>query len=149
MEDAKSVIDDLLPPNTGRWNVVANITKEKRRGPIVGQEYLGTKVFAPGAKVYVAKPMYGGCDSVGVVGQNRKTKHLSFCIVSIGVIENFRSKFLYKPSVISALTKNYPNSLNQGLVSDNALALGEDCLFPSKGKSDELLHMLEIWKTLH
>lgn len=119
--------DTLIPKGAGRWNVIANITKNPRGGIEEGKTYYGTPVFSPGAKVYILHPFKGALTRAIVVGQNRKTKKLSSCVVGLTLLENLRAKVLYSPTVIEKLIKDDPGYL------------GKNFLFESEEKCRELL----------
>lgn len=91
----------VLPSELGPWNVAANITTDPRGGANAADlEMYGTPVFAPGAKVYVGDLTWGTGGTCGVVGQNRVSKKLSVCLVSIQLLENLRAKVVYNTAVL-------------------------------------------------
>ncbi len=132
---------EFLPDGTGPWTVVANIIKDERGGPEPHKKYFGTKVFSPGAKVYIAHPFWGaGAHNICVIGQNRKTKRIVPCVVSVHSMDNFRAKVIYKKSILEKLltleqdTKTKKFRFN----GKNSMA-GDSCLLLSETRCNELI----------
>jgi hypothetical protein len=58
------------------WTAVGNIVRERAYEPNGAETRLGTKHFAPGAKVYIIDWYGGMCQRIIVVGMHRKSKQL-------------------------------------------------------------------------
>lgn len=89
------------------WTAVANIVRERPYGPGGAEIRLGTKHFAPGAKVYIIGLFSGTCERIIVVGQHRKAKHLIAIIIDVKLVENLRAKVCYVPAVIAKIQEYY------------------------------------------
>ena len=86
-----------------RWCLVANIVKEH---PFGEQKEIrhGTKHFAPGAKVYCAKSMWGdGYESIGVLGSPRHGKQFIEIVMDRRRIENFRIQKVFNPKILDIM----------------------------------------------
>lgn len=88
------------------WTAVANIVRERPYGPGGAEIRLGTKHFAPGAKVYIIGWFPGTCERITVVGLHRKAKQLIAIVIDVKLVENLRAKVCYVPAVIAKI-KDY------------------------------------------
>lgn len=86
------------------WCLVANV----RDYPVdelfnvIKKERRGTKHFAPGARVYVYPVQWGdGWDRIVVVGRKKGTRRLVRKVIPGSMLEDFRLKRVYSPTVIS------------------------------------------------
>jgi hypothetical protein len=91
------------------WTAVANIVRERPYSPGGAEIRLGTKHFAPGAKVYIIDWYAGMCERIIVVGQHRKSKHLIAIVIDVKLVENLRAKLCYAPAVLAKI-KEYHQS---------------------------------------
>lgn len=90
-----------------RWCLVGNIVKEHPFGE-EKEIRQGTKQFAPGAKVYCAKSMWGdGYESIGVLGTPRHGKKYIEIIMERKKIENFRIQKVFKPQVLDIMKQRH------------------------------------------
>lgn len=81
------------------WTAVANVIAERPYGPGGLEVRRGTKHFRSGAKVYIIDWFPGTCDAVIVIGHHRKSKQLMKMVLRIEVLERFRSKICYSPTI--------------------------------------------------
>lgn len=124
---------DELPEDLGPWVIVANIVKHERRGPDPNLTYRGTKIFAPGAKVYVGSMDGGMFTNFGVLGQNRVSKKLSSSMVNIRVLENLRSKVIYDRKVLQKLLwTQFMPVWKEECPNERNIGAGCWCLFQNK-----------------
>ena len=88
-----------------RWCLVGNIVKEHP----FGEEHeirQGTKQFAPGAKVYCARSMWGdGYERIGVLGLPRHGRKYIEVIMESKMIENFRLQKVFKPAILEIMKR--------------------------------------------
>ena len=84
------------------WCLVGNVVDWHRVGPD-GHLTRGTNHFRPGAKLYCMPPAWGdGYERAYVVGRHR-SGGLRCVVMGVSLIENFRLKKVYSPSVIRAI----------------------------------------------
>lgn len=84
------------------WGLVGNIVGEHPYGRDK-RIVQGTKHFKPGTKVYCLKTHWGdGYESIPVIGRNRKGKLVEI-VMRRNLIENFRLKKVFSPSVIEMM----------------------------------------------
>lgn len=84
------------------WGLVGNIVDEHPYGKDK-KIVRGTKHFKPGTKVYCLKTHWGdGYESIPVIGRNRKGKLIEI-VMRRDLIENFRMKKVFSPSVIKMM----------------------------------------------
>lgn len=84
------------------WCLVGNVVDWHRVGPD-GHLERGTKHFRPGTKLYCMPPAWGdGYERAYVVGRHRNGG-LRCVVMGVSLIENFRLKKVYSPSVIRAI----------------------------------------------
>lgn len=139
-------MDELSAHDLGQWVIVGNIVKTARGGPDSKLQYYGTKVFAPGAKVYIAYPLCGGVSYVCVIGQHRKSKKLSACVISISTIENMRAKVVYSESVLKKLlTLNQDQETKKFQFNGRNPEAGHSCLLKSEAECAKTLNSLMLW----
>lgn len=84
------------------WGLVGNIVDEHPYGQDK-RIVRGTKHFKPGTKVYCLKSHWGdGYESIPVIGRNRKGKLIEI-VMRRDLVENFRLKKVFSPSVIEMM----------------------------------------------
>lgn len=87
------------------WGLVGNIVDEHPYGQDK-RIVRGTKHFSPGTKVYCLKSCWGdGYESIPVIGRNRKGKLIEI-VMRRNLIENFRLKKIFSPSVIEMIGRH-------------------------------------------
>jgi hypothetical protein len=96
-------------PPESCWIAVANIIRERHYGPGGAEIRLGTKHFAPGAKVYIIDWYGGMCQRIVVVGLHRKSKRYITLTIDVRLVENLRPKVCYDPTVIAKFKEHYPS----------------------------------------
>jgi hypothetical protein len=89
------------------WTAVGNIIQERPYGPGGAEIRLGTKHFAPGAKVYIIDWFAGTCARIVVIGLHRKSKKLIRLVIDVKLVENLRPKLCYNPTVIKKIHEHY------------------------------------------
>ncbi|WP_435016141.1 hypothetical protein TA3x_003701 [Tundrisphaera sp. TA3] len=100
---------EAIPP-VELWAAVANVKETCRKGPGGAEQRNGAKHFRGGAKVYVIDAFWGNCDTVTVVGQQRKT-HRYVCLhMPARHLENFRLKLVYSPAILSLMREHYADA---------------------------------------
>ena len=135
---------EILPDDLGPWAVVANILRGPRGGPERDKTYYGTKVFAPGAKVFVGDLDGGALSNVGVVGLNRVSKRLSASMVGIRVIENLRSKVIYDGKVLQKLLwSQFMQNAQEERAGERNVAAGHFCLFRTEAECDAVRQVIQ------
>ena len=83
------------------FGVVANIVHSHTDED--GNVYYGTKAFKPHTKVYIhGKGRYFDNGQVSVIGRNRFGRTV-FETVPISLIENVRTKRIFKPSILNLI----------------------------------------------
>jgi hypothetical protein len=92
------------------WTAVANIVRERPFGPGGAEIRIGTKHFAPGAKVYIIDWYAGMCERIIVVGLHRKSKKFIRLVIDVKVVENLRPKLCYNPAAIRKIKDHYSPS---------------------------------------
>ncbi|MBF9220417.1 hypothetical protein [Hymenobacter ruricola] len=92
------------------WTAVANIIRERHYGPGGAEIRLGTKHFAPGAKVYVIDWYGGMCQRIIVVGLHRKSRRYITLTIDVRLVENLRPKVCYDPTAIAKFNEHYPSN---------------------------------------
>ena len=98
---------DLNQDLEWRWCLVGNIVREHPFGEDK-EIRQGTKQFAPGAKVYCAKSMWGdGYENIGVIGAPRHGHRLIEIIMESKKIENFRIQKVFKPAVLEIMKQRH------------------------------------------
>lgn len=86
------------------WGLVGNIVDEHPYGQDK-RIVRGTRHFKPGTKVYCLKTHWGdGYESIPVIGRNRKGKLIEI-VMRGDLIENFRLKKVFSPSVIEMMSR--------------------------------------------
>ncbi len=81
------------------WCVVANVVVGRPYGPGGTERRRGTKHFAPGAKVYIFKPLWdwfpygGGASHLMVIGRARKTHRYIAIVARSAWLTNAREGF--------------------------------------------------------
>ena len=116
MEDQEKQPVPEPPPlheGQGFWCLVANVKRKRLRAGMEGKGgevvTVGTKVFPPGRKVYVAKPMWGdGWQTPLVLGKDRSGKWVRI-VTKRKYLENFRAQYEYSPTVRQHLITNRRN----------------------------------------
>jgi hypothetical protein len=125
--------DIELPSDLGPWAIVANIVKHDRGGPDPSRAYRGTRVFSPGAKIYIGSMDGGAFSNFGVLGQNRVSKKLSTCMVDIKTLENLRSKVIYDKKVLQKLLwTQFMPVWQRERPEERNVGAGRWCLFKDK-----------------
>lgn len=108
------------------WTAVGNIVRERPYGPSGAEIRLGTKHFAPGAKVYIIDWYGGMCQRIIVVGMHRKSKQLITLALDVRLVENLRAKVCYDPNAIAKFKQHYSHQSRttrgslHGLSKENA-----------------------------
>lgn len=103
MNEKEEIIESSME---WRWALVGNIVHEHEFGDNCILR-LGTKHFAPGAKVYCGKAFNGdGYENIVVIGKQRKSSKYIELIMSRFLIENFRLQKIYKPVILNKMA--YP-----------------------------------------
>jgi hypothetical protein len=98
----------FVPEPPSIWCVVANITREPHPEGTDHGMRLGTRYFAPGAKVYCSLSRWGdGGERLIVYGRHRAGRRLIRVVMSSKLLTNFRAKQVFDPKVV-ALVGNYP-----------------------------------------
>ena len=109
---ARNIMDSIAPINSkaaleSYWTAVGNIVRERPYGPGGTETRLGTKHFAPGAKVYIIAWYAGMCRRIIVVGLHRKSKRLITLAIDVRLVENLRPKVCYDPVAIAKMKEHY------------------------------------------
>ena len=86
------------------WCVVANVKQQVPYGSGGKELKNGLKHFRGGAKLYVIGAYAGLCDNLIVIGQHRKSRKYTRCVIKVNSIENIRVKQIYSPKVIELAT---------------------------------------------
>lgn len=97
----------IVPARESYWTAVGNIVRERTYGPGGAETRLGTKHFAPGAKVYIINWYAGMCRRIIVVGLHRKSKRFITLALDVRLVENLRPKVCYDPAVIAKLKEHF------------------------------------------
>ena len=86
-----------------RWALVGNIIEEHP----FGEEHKirkGTKQFAPRAKVYCSKVLWGvGYECMAVIGKPRNSNHYIEIEIKSKMVENFRLKKVFNPAILAKM----------------------------------------------
>lgn len=86
---------------TPTWLPIANVVVERRFGPGGNETRTGTRLLAPGGKVYVfGEHKSSGGEVVVVVGRHRKSKRYITCHVRARYLENWRVERVHSPYVL-------------------------------------------------
>jgi hypothetical protein len=86
------------------WCVVANISREPHGEGESGEMRLGTRMFAPGAKVYCYPIIWhDGGERLRVLGMHRGSKKLITAVIARKMLSNWRVKQVFAPKVIGAM----------------------------------------------
>lgn len=86
------------------WCLVANVVEERRYGEESTEIRRGTRLFAPGAKVWVPDGYAGmGYDRVTAVGRTRHASRYASVVVAAEHLTNWRVKMVYSPAVLARL----------------------------------------------
>lgn len=96
-----------VPAPESYWIAVGNIVRERPYGPGGAETRLGTKHFAPGAKVYIINWYAGMCRRIIVVGLHRKSKRFITLALDVRLVENLRPKVCYDPAVIAKVKEHF------------------------------------------
>jgi hypothetical protein len=82
------------------WCVAANVLVERGHGPGGAEKRLGTKHFAPGAKVFVYYFFWGTAgERVTVMGRHRKSRRFIRLTMPAKHLANWRAELVYSPYV--------------------------------------------------
>lgn len=102
------------------WCVVANVTREPHPEPGRDGDQLGTKHFAPGAKVHIFRTGWGdGGEKLIAIGRHRGTsRHVRLCMASKW-LENFRAKPIHHPAV-REMSRDVPLAWTRGEAEEYA-----------------------------
>ena len=100
------------------WTAVSNIIRERPYGPGGAETRLGTKHFAPGAKVYIIDWYAGMCERIIVVGMHRKSKRFIRLAIDVKVVENLRPRLCYNPTAIRKIKEHYSADRIQWLTEE-------------------------------
>jgi len=93
------------------WCIVANVIHERWYGEGGKEMCKGTKHFAPGAKVYCSRALWGdGYEKVQVIGRHRGSHRFVKMIVSSKYLTNWRVELVYSPHVIRELEGHWDGS---------------------------------------
>ncbi len=94
------------------WVIAGNIVEERPYGPGGSEIRRGTRLFRPGAKVYLdsLERSYNVCrqypyENVKVVGQHRKSRAWILSWVRAEWVANWRVQVLYQPGALERLRK--------------------------------------------
>ena len=79
--------------------LVGNIVAERTFGT-KNEIRKGTKHFSAGTKVYIIDWYPGMCETIIVIGLNKKTKRLIRICLKVDSVENLRIRAVYKPKII-------------------------------------------------
>jgi hypothetical protein len=83
------------------WSIAANVLRSRPYGPGGAELRRGLKLFAGGAKVYVAGGFAGmGYETVTVVGRPRGSRRYSIVHVRAGHLTNWRVELVYSPAAM-------------------------------------------------
>ncbi|AMV38649.1 hypothetical protein [Planctomyces sp. SH-PL62] len=85
---------EARPP---RWCLAGNIVEERRYGPLGAETRRGTRLFAPGAKVYCLPFEY---DRLFAFGRHRKSGRFIGSIVPARLVVERRAQLVYHPEVL-------------------------------------------------
>ena len=99
------------------WCLVANVSEYPRDDyfNIIKKPRRGTKHFAPGTRVYVYPVQWGdGWDRMVVVGKKRGTHRYVRKVLLGAMLEDFRLKKVYSPTIISWMCGARQKILNHG-----------------------------------
>ena len=110
----------LEEPVEAYWTAVGNIVQERPYGPGGAETRLGTKHFAPGAKVYIIDWYAGGCERIVVTGLHRKSKKFIRLVIDVKLVQNLRPKLCYTPAVIKKIKEHYSPERLQYLTQEFA-----------------------------
>ncbi|MGW4890829.1 hypothetical protein ACWEQL_00955 [Kitasatospora sp. NPDC004240] len=90
--------------------LVANVARETGHGEGGLEIREGLRHFAPGAKVWIARPAWGdGGENVIVAGRHRGTgRRYTRIVVGSRFLTNFRVSAVYSPALVRALTGAKP-----------------------------------------
>ena len=107
-----------------KWCLVGNIVQSHT----YGEEHemrVGSKQFAPGAKVYIAPANWGdGYEDVIVIGCPRRCRHYIEIIMRSDLIENVRLKKVYAPFLLKMMDKSQYTCVQNRVVFHPAFVLG-------------------------
>jgi hypothetical protein len=81
----------------------ANVADHLHGGVDKDKFYQGTRMFAPGKRVYVGQPYWGTCINIHVIGMRRISKDFVNCVVNIGHLNNLRLATIYSPTLHNRL----------------------------------------------
>jgi hypothetical protein len=103
IEDAKS--PEIGPGQSSIWCLIANVMREPHAEGPDGETRLGTKRFAPGAKLYCFPPRWGdGGARLRVLGRHRGGgPRLIDAVVATKHLVNWRAQQVFHPHVIQAM----------------------------------------------
>ena len=94
---------DIVSFPEWRWALVGNIIEEHP----FGEEHeirKGTKQFAPRAKVYCSKVLWGdGYECMAVIGKPRNGNHYIEIVIKSKMVENFRLKKVFNPAILDKM----------------------------------------------
>lgn len=86
-----------------RWCLVGNIVQEHKFGEN-GEILLGTKHFAPGAKVYCAPAQWGdGYEHIVVIGSPRHGNRFIEIVIPFKYVEELRIQKVFNPSLLEMM----------------------------------------------
>ena len=95
------------PVSNTSWCVVANVLLERAYGPGGVEKRRGTKVFGPGAKVYVLQYFWGvGGEAVTVMGRHRKSHRFIQISMRAEHLANWRVELVHSPTIVKAIHAN-------------------------------------------
>jgi len=93
---------NALPQPLPLWCLAVNIVDERRYGPDGLETRRGVRIFAGGAKIYLAGSFH--ClDALPVVGLSRHPHRLVNAVVHARFLTNWRVRMVYSPAVLRAL----------------------------------------------
>jgi hypothetical protein len=127
------------------WCIVANIIRERPYGPGGQKRRLGTKQFAPGAKVYIVDFFWGmGGESLTIVGRHWRSHRYITLLIRSAWLVNWRVELVYSPSVIRVLQQHpytyWPHP--QERVATDPQWMGSP---EAKIKAEEIIRNLQQW----
>jgi len=91
--------------------VVANVAREPHLEGHDGEMRLGTKRFAPGAKLYCFPVSWGdGGERLMVYGRHRGGTRLITAIVATKWLTGWRAKRVFKPEIVARMKPHWGDS---------------------------------------
>jgi hypothetical protein len=87
------------------WCIVANVIRTLHPEGPEGEMRLGTRLFAPGAKLYCFPPLWGdGGDRLKVLGRHRRGRKFVEAVIPAKLLTDWRPKQVFDPHVVEAMS---------------------------------------------